>query len=68
MTIPTRTTLPLRPDQQVAHELEVGSDGLVYQDGRRFSTGAWDESRYVMDPVGKIYADRPVRDGGHADL
>jgi len=64
LTIRGSTTHPLRPEQQAAHELQVGSDGFVYQGGRRFSTGTWDESRYVMGADGKMYADRPVRTDG----
>ncbi|MFJ2991145.1 hypothetical protein [Pandoraea sp. NPDC087047] len=64
LTISQATTHPLRPEQQVTHELQVGADKRVYQNGRRFSTGQWEESRYVMGADGKMYADRPDRQNG----
>jgi hypothetical protein len=64
----TITSHPLRPHQQAAHELSVGNDGLLYQEGQRYSTGDWEESRYVMGVDGKIYADRKDRmNGVHPD-
>jgi hypothetical protein len=62
LTIPLHSDTPLSEERQAALELSVQSDGFVYQNGRRFSTGEWDETRYVMDGSGRMFADRPERD------
>jgi hypothetical protein len=61
LTIKQPSEYPLTEERQAALELEVGQDGLVYQRGRRFSTGEWDETRYVMNADGRMFADRPTR-------
>ncbi|VVE12038.1 hypothetical protein [Pandoraea anhela] len=60
LTIARPTTFPVRAEQQATHELQV-KNGLVYQNNRRFSTGEWEETRFVMGADGKMFADRPDR-------
>ncbi|WP_186166033.1 hypothetical protein [Burkholderia gladioli] len=63
-TLSQKSTYPLSSEQRAEHELKVGDDGLVYQNNRRFSTGQWEESRYVMGEDGRMFADRPNRQEG----
>jgi hypothetical protein len=62
LTIPLHSDTPLSEGRQAELELHVRDDGFVYQNNRRFSTGEWDETRYVMNGEGRIFADRPQRD------
>lgn len=68
LALQTTTSYPLKPPHREAHELNVGADGRVYQEGRRYSTGSAAESRYVMAVDGTLYADRKERlDGKYPD-